>query len=157
MIYTIAEIRNKMNEWEKDLIKREKKYIHFHSFSNFLYYYDQLPNDRIKQQVLNIFVDYLDIIESRGFNLTKMESKELADTLLTQTSHYYKDLGFKLDIKLSFVFFFGIIGDFLLYLLKLLPIICGVHIPILTLMMLSYYFYLRIFKRRYRLIYGIFY
>jgi|GEM_PF-6804420 len=80
MSYTIAEIRSKINEWDKDLTKNEKRYIHFHLFSNFLYYYNRLPNDRVKQQILNIFVDYIVFVESKDFHLSKEESRDLADT-----------------------------------------------------------------------------
>ena len=56
----------------------------------------------------------------------------------------YSDLGFKINMKLSFVLFWGILVDILLLVAGVLGNIK--YIPITTLLLLLYFLYLQFFK-----------
>ncbi len=67
----------------------------------------------------------------------------------------YSDLGFKINMKLSFVLFWGILVDILLLVAGVLGNIK--YIPITTLLLLLYFLYLQFFKKQHKLVYGLFY
>jgi hypothetical protein len=67
----------------------------------------------------------------------------------------YSDLGFKINMQLSFVLFWGILVDILLLIAGVLGNIK--YIPITTLLLLLYFLYLQLFKKQNKLVYGLYY
>ena len=156
MFLEIEEIKQLFDDWESRLNNEQKTHMHFYSFRNFLFHFDKLSSNG-KENVLRLFNKYILVVENAGFYFDKLESYEIAKQYLDGIAPYYKNLNFKLNFKLRFVFYWGLLIDFLLFVAHVLPEFYGFPIPILTLIMLSYHLYLFFFKKRRKLIYGIFY
>lgn len=156
MFLEIEEIKHLFDDWESRLGKEQKTYMHFYSFRNFLFHFDKLSSNG-KENVLRLLNKYIIVVEKAGFYFDKIESYEIAKQYLDGIAPYYKNLNFKLNLKLRFVLHWGLLTDLLLFVANVLPEFYGFPIPILTLIMLSYHLYLFFFKKRRKLIYGIFY
>ena len=152
----IADIRDIFWDWEANLSLEQKKYRHFYSFRNFIFHYAILP-DCSKQDVLELLRNYIVEVKSPKFIFDKEESYNLARKYLDKIAKYYKVIGFKLNLRFGFIIFWGLITDFLLYLINFLPKINHTPIPLLTCIMLVYYFYIALLKKPKRLVYGLFY
>ncbi|HUZ60724.1 MAG TPA: hypothetical protein VMU83_18280 [Hanamia sp.] len=148
------DVEAKFDIWKYNLSTDEKKYIHYNSMKIFLYHYNNI-NDRKKKIVLSLFENYILEVEDANFSFSKDESLGLANKYINKLADIYTGLGFKLNIKLSFVFWWGILADILLLIIGILPKIR--YIPIITISLLLYYLYLQIFKKPSKLVYGIFY
>jgi hypothetical protein len=151
---SIHDIEAKFNVWNSDLSPDEKKYIHFNSMNNFLYHYNNI-NDRKKEKVLGLFDNYVLEIEKANFYFNKDDSLELANKYVNKIADIFSGLGFKLNVRLSFVLWWGILADILLLVLGILSEIK--YLPITTILLFLYYVYLQLFKKPRKLIYGIFY
>ena len=136
MSLDIYQIETIFEDWKSNLSERSKKYIHYYSTNNFLYHFKEI-NEREKSKALNLFENYVVEVENAGFHFDKNESLEIANKYMNRIADFYTDLGFKLNIKLSFVVFWGLLADILLLVLGVLSKIK--FIPIVTLILFLYF------------------
>jgi len=150
----IGEIQDKFNVWDSDLSLDEKKYMHYNSMKNFLYNYKNIK-DHKKERMLDLFETYILEVEKANFYFNKDESLELANKYINKIADIFTGLGFKLNVRLSFVIWWGILADILLLILGILSHIK--YLPITTILLFLYYTYLQLYKKPRKLVYGIFY
>ena len=156
MLLEIENIKDLFLNWEVILSKDQKKNIHFYSFRNFVFHYNNL-SDRAKQNVLQLLNEYVHVVKEENFYFRKTESYDLASKFLNKVADFYSGMNFRLNLRFSFIIYWGIIIDTILYFLDFLPKINVIPIPILSCLMLSYYLYIMIFKKPKKLVYGLFY
>ena len=150
----IQEIEKKIKNWKMNLSSDEKKYMHFHSMENFLFHYSEIDN-HAKIKVSHLFENYIYEVEKAGFYFDKYKSLEIAKKYMNPIADLYSGVGYKLNVKLSFVVFWGILIDILLLISGVLSIIK--YIPVTTLLLLIYFLYLHFFKKPKKLLYGLYY
>jgi hypothetical protein len=138
----IEEIKNKLNSWDDNLTKQQKRSIHYSSMRNFAYHFDKLPNEDLKVEVKSLLSDYLEDVENNGCNYRGEESFGLMRTYVHKLSPIYsKYLEFRTFMKLKFVVILSILGDGFLYLLLRSEI--KYYFPIVFISLLTYYLYIR--------------
>ena|SRR5688572_1047583 len=152
----IQEVKEVFSLLDSSLNPRQKKYIHFRSMQNFLYHYDNLPSNKIKEQICILFAEYIDDIQSNSYNYKGPDSYLLASKFLDKMSESYTHyLGFKSFLRIKYVIVFSILGDGLIYFFIRDHI--RVYFPVVTLILLTYYVYTTIAFGRKKKIFGIFY
>ena len=156
MALEIEEIRVLFLDWESNLSKDQKKYMHFYSFRNFVFHFNNL-SDRTKENVLQLLNDYIFEVNEESCSFDKHGSYDIANRYLNKIADFYNSMNFKLNLRFSFVIYWGLLIDIILYVANLLPEVKNIPIPILTFVMMLYYGYLGIFKKPKKLVYGLFY
>lgn len=152
----IEDIREKIMSWEDFLTTKQKKNIHFFSMRNFVFHYDHLPDERIKEKVIFLLSEYVNEMEDSSFDYKGIDSYELTNRYMNKISEIYTThLGFKSFLKFRFVLIFGILGDGLLYIFLRNEI--NFYFPIIFLLLLTYYLYTKFFFERKKKVFGIFY
>ena len=152
----IVEIREKIMSWEDFLTEEQKKNIHFFSMRNFVFHFDHLPNERIKEKIIFDLSEYVDEVERNSFDYKGIQSYDLTVKYMNKISEIYKThLGFKSFLKFRFVLIFGILGDGILYVFLHNEI--NYYFPIIFLLLLTYYLYTKFFFERKKKVFGIFY
>ena len=152
----MEEVKKMFISWEELLTPKQKKNIHFFSMRNFVFHFDNLPNERIKEKVNLVLDDYINEVQDNYFDYKGIQSYELTSRYMDKLSEIYKTyLGFKTFLKFRFVIIFGILGDSVLYLL--LHNQLNFYFPIITLILLIHYLYTKFFFERRKKVFGIFY
>jgi hypothetical protein len=112
----IEDIREKIMSWDDFLTTKQKKNIHFFSMRNFVFHYDHIPDEKIKEKVIFLLSEYVNEMEDSSFEYKGIDSYELTNRYMNKISEIYTTyLGFKSFLKFRFVLIFGILGDGLLY------------------------------------------
>ncbi len=102
-----------------------------------------------------MFENYVNEVEKESFDFDKYKSSELDSKYINPITDFYSGRGFKVNMKLSLVVFWGVLVDILLLVSGLLAKIK--YIPVTTLLLLLLFLYLQFFKKPNNLVYGIFY
>jgi hypothetical protein len=153
---TIQEIIKKIETWDSYLTVRQKRYIHFKSLRNFAFHFDNLPNERTKEIALDYLNQYIEEVQINNATLTSSESYHLATNIMNKIADIYSThLNFKSILELRFVILFSLIGDTILYFLLKgkLPF----FIPLISIILLTYYFSRKLTLEKKRLLFGLFY
>lgn len=116
MFLEIEEIKELFLNWEASLSKNQKKYIHFYSFRNFVFHYNKL-SDRAKQNVLPLINKYIHEVKEENFYFDKNDSYALANNFLNKIADSYSGMNFVLNLRFSFIIYWGIVIDTLLFFL----------------------------------------
>jgi hypothetical protein len=128
-----------------ELTETQKKYVHYNSVLNFLTHYDLLRNDVVKQKVKDLLDAYYHEIIRSNCMYDSNSSYEIGLKYITEIGKYYSfHLGFRQELKISSVLFWGLMADALLLFGGLLKRLY--YIPICTLLLLAWYCYLLRFK-----------
>ena len=153
---TIQEIESNLVTWREYLTNKQKRYIHFNSLANFVFHFENLPTEKLKEIVLIYLTEYVQEIQQHNASFTSRESYELVTRHLNRLSDVYSSrLGFKSILTLKFVILFSIIGDGLLYLLLRNKFF--IYFPIITISLFTYYLSRRLLLEKKRKLFGLFY
>lgn len=148
----MQELQEKLEGLEKELDEEQKKFFCLKSVRNFLLYYDQLI--QYKSEVYELLVSYFNVMEEENYCIDKNKSTELASKYIFNIGRYYAvDLGFKNQMNLSFAIFWGIVTDLLLLIFGILDKLH--YIPIVTIALIVYWFYLKKFYEEKNKVYGL--
>ena len=146
------DLEKRLRELEKTLDAEQKMLFSLKSVHNFLLYYKQLVH--YKPQVQELLITYFNVMQRENYCIDKDKSTELAFKYIYNIGRYYAaDLGFKTETDLGFAIFWGVLTDFLLLLAGLLSKIH--YIPIMTLILICYWGYVREFYEKKNKIFGI--
>jgi len=110
----------------------------------------------LKDRFIELFINYTKEVEENSFLYDLDAGNYLAKKNLFPMASYYSDyLGFKTNLAFVDVVIGGIMADSLLY---LTGIPASYHyLPITSVLLLFYFFYIRMFKARQNMIYGLLY
>jgi len=153
---TIQEISKTLEHWNDYLTVRQKRYIHFKSLRNFAFHFDNLPNERTKEIALDYLNEYIEEVQANEATLTSSESYHLATNIMNKIADIYSThLNFKSILEVRYVILFSVVGDTILYFLLKgrLPF----FVPLITISLLTYYFYIKWRLEKKRLLFGLFY
>jgi hypothetical protein len=152
----IGETRDAILGLEPILSERMKSNIHYYSIKNFVMHFDEIKSEIAKRNICLLLSQYLDEIKSNEYDFYGIERLQLARKYLSQLSGYYREYsGFVGLIKIKLILLIGIVGDGLLYFANISKHIG--YVPIVTIAMLLYYFFIVVFKKPKGRVYGIFY
>jgi hypothetical protein len=142
--------------WNGVLTERKKKYIHYGSIRNFVLHIDEIRDEKTRQIIIDTLTDYVAEVKSNDYDFNGSSSTVLARKYLFPICHYYReDSKFMRFIKIDNVLLYGMLSDSLLYLTGILPKIY--YIPIITITLLLYYFFVGLVKVPENRVYGMFY
>jgi hypothetical protein len=152
----IDQISETFTSWQSHLVTEQRRYIHFRSMNNFVFHFHQLPNDVLKDKVLTILNGYVTEVESNNFEFSSRESYTLTTKYMNKLSEIYSEyLKFRSLLGLRFVILISLLGDAFLYLL--LKKYITFYFPLVSLSLVTYYLYTKLFFEKKKLVYGIFY
>ncbi len=141
----MIQFQEKVNELRINLNEEQQKMLSLNSIHNFLIFYDKLTE--YKTEVEQLLFGYFQKIEEENYIVDKKTSTEIAfDYVMKIGSYYTLNLGFKVQMKLSFALFWGIHADAVLLIIGLLSKVY--YIPIVTLLLLSRWWYLKVFYEK---------
>ena len=153
---TIEEIENILTDWSIHLTNKQKRYIHFNSFTNFIFHFRNLPNEKVQDIVLLQLNDYVREIKEHNATFKSSESYDLATRYMTRLSDIYSShLNFRSIMELRFLVLFSIIGDGIFFLL--LRDRLSFYFPIVSLSLFTYYFVRKISLEKKKKLFGLFY
>jgi hypothetical protein len=142
--------------WDTMLSERMKRYLHYKSMKNFVLHFEEIKNGRDRERVLRMLSDYIEEVKENDYSFEGYSSGTLAKKYLFNLAEYYRDTShFMRNIRIQMVFLYGLLGDSLLYLGGLLRNMW--YIPIVTVCLLLYYFFITLFKVPKGRVYGLFY
>jgi len=153
----IYEIKETVISWDGLLSERMKKYIHYRSIRNFVLHFDEIKSEKARERICSLLTDYIEEVREKDYDLSgKGESLALARKYLSTIGEYYREYSnFMSVLEIKFVLIGGILGDAILFFTGLSSEIF--HLPIVTIVLLLYYFFIMIFKEPKGRVYGIFY
>jgi hypothetical protein len=150
------EIKERFESWDRILIQKQKRYIHFYSMRNFVFHFNSLPNEAVKEKVATIIEEYVQEVEYNNCDYGGIDSFELTRKYMNKISSYYTMyLGFKSILVFRFVAIFGILGDTILYLF--LNNSLKFFFPAISLCLLAHYTYVKFFFEKKKKVFGIYY
>lgn len=151
----MKEFQDKLQFLKDNLNKKEQSYLCLRSIENFLLYFDQLQQYKIKvEQLLIDYFNSIDEILNNGDIINFETCKFLVrDYILSIGRCYRIEEDFKLRSSLSGVLFWGLQIDILLLIFKLLKEVN--YIPMTTLFFLVWWIYQQIFFTRKHKVYGV--
>ena len=151
-----VEIKKFIMSLDTLLSEKMKNNIHYRSMRNFVYHFDEIPDNLAKEKIRKLFSEYIEEIREKDYFFEGKESTKLARKYLFVISSFYREYSnFAVIRKLEIVLCYGILVDSLLFLTKISSRIK--YIPIATIFLLIYYFIIKIFKAPKGRVYGIFY
>lgn len=137
-------LKEKADNINEILSGKEKDLIYFNSIRNFLLYVDKFEDFIEQRKVIEVIEDYFLQIDENLFSFTPSQKMEILRKYITPITYYYQlRFRFKLYINLKYTLFIGLNIDVVLWIVGLLKHIY--FIPIATLILLSYWAYVRIF------------
>jgi len=152
----VEKVKEIFEGWEADLLSHQKKYIHFMSMRNFVFHYDSLPNSMLKEKINGLLSNYIEEVQENYFDYRGEKSYRLFQKYIEKLSGIYRSyLGFKHFITFKITLLLAILGDGISYFF--LKNIAGYWFPVISLLLLSYYVYIKIFYERKGRIFGLFY
>lgn len=116
-----------------------------------MYYYDQLSES--KPEVKKLLEEYFQFMESVNYFIDKQSGKMLGLKYIFSIGRFYRRIGFKIQMFFVEVFYWGFFADLLLLFLGILKKLD--YIPIITIALLAYWGYLKIFYENKNKVYGI--
>jgi len=138
----LQKLQKKLDEIKSELNKEEQKLFSLNSIQNFLTYYNNLTS--YQDKVLKLLLDYFAIVEANKGNINKEVSTRIGTDFIPRIGTYYAtQLGFKLRMRLDITLFWGILFDLLLLVLGFLKKIH--YLPIITVFLLCYFVFVKIF------------
>jgi len=152
----INEIKEFILSLDSRISERMKKYIHYRSMRNFVLHFDEIKSDVVRNQISVLLSNYVEEIQANDYDFEGEASLQLAKDYLFKIADYYKEYShFMVLMRVKVVLLFGIMGDTLLYFTNIPSRI--MHIPIVTICLLVYFLFVKIFKASKGRAYGIFY
>ena len=152
----IEQIKEIILSWDSMLSQRMKKYIHYRSMRNFVFHYDEIDNEKVKNRISNLLTEYIAEVNQNDFDFEAESGYFLAKKYLSPLSDYYKEyLGFTGVMKIKNVFLWGILADSLLYLARYFYNFR--YLPYVTISLFLYYLFVSFFKEPKGKVYGMFY
>ncbi len=131
--------------------KKDLKYIHYNSISNFIYHLDEIKKENYKIAISK-YLDMYFLLFEEDVIITKDLSKELFTTCVQKIGNFYNvELGFKLYQNLKYEIFIALHIDIILLISGVLKKIY--YIPVTNLYVVIRYIYLLSFKKD-RMLYG---
>ena len=96
----------KLNEIELSTTSAQKRLIHYKSLRNFINFYDS--NKKEKAKITNLIAEYIELLESKNYDITKEESKNVYKSFVYTLGiqYYRKHLGFVSFLSIDLVVFF---------------------------------------------------
>lgn len=144
----------KLKELKSVLSDDQLMYIHYHSVDNFLTYLNHFKTGGIKNQIVKYLEDYFNEIESKNYILSKDESDYIFQQYIIKIGTFYNsELNFKGYMRPKWALFIGLNIDVILLMFGLLKKIY--YVPIVTMIMLIYFLYLKVFYEKKRKLYGL--
>jgi len=148
----MIELQRKMDDLRQSLSKEQQKMLSLGSIQNFLWSYDKLK--RYKPEVQKLLIEYFNAIEKENYIIDKKTSTRIAvDYILKIGICYSRELDFKIEKGLQFIFMVGLHVDAVLLIIGILEKVY--YIPIATLIMLCYWWYLKVFYERKNKVYNV--
>lgn len=138
------EIRETILSWDEMLPDKMKMYIHYRSIQGFLFNVDKIPGDIDKPKILALLEEYIEEVKAGDYDFRGAESVELARKYLDPIAKYF--LGgprFYYHIGLDLTIIISVLGDGFLYITTISARFH--HIPVVTILFFSYYFFQRIY------------
>jgi hypothetical protein len=153
---TIEKINETLDAWNASLSKQQKKHIHYNTMRNFAFHCTEIASLEIYDKFILLFTQYINEVKNNDFSYNAVNSKTLAGKYFYPLRGYYlRYLQFRPLITIGDVFLWGIICDVSMWFADYnSDFYFG---PYITLALLIYYFYLRLFKIPKRRVYGLFY
>ncbi len=148
-MYNKDDIQNRLERLmqKKNLIK---KYYHFHSMQNFIYFFDDLESAQVKGKVYFSLMEYLDIVNKEPIENIH-QCTELFDQYIKPVGNLYeRTFGFMPVMSLWVIAFWCIALFGILYIFNS-PVLVYLVIGIVI---LCYYFYL-LKKKMNKKVYGL--
>ncbi len=148
----MIELQNKLDILKSTLTNEQQKLLSFNSIQNFIWSFDKLKI--YKTEVYVLLVEYFEIIESENYFIDKKNNTVIAfDYVLKIGIYYTKELGFKVQMKLLYAFMIGIHLDVILLLTGVLKFFY--YLPVITILLLSRWWYLKEFHEKRHNVHGV--
>ena len=150
----VENLKIKFEELKGTLTEEQQTLLHFKSIDNFLFHFDTLNTYQSQIAVKRLLEQYFEVLDSEGYDVDKKTSTILGKEFIIQLGRYYGFFSdFKLRFSLSFALFVGIHLDLLLLILGILKKVY--YLPLVTLIFLAYWFYVRELYEKRKKVYDI--
>lgn len=127
------------------LTRKEKRLFHFYSMKNFVFHFEEIKVQRIKEKILRLLSEYVDELAAIDYDYKLISTFHLARTYLDPLAEYYVEYAhFIRRFKLGWLIIWSVLGDGILYWTGMLH--KALNFPIITICLTLYYLYVRIFK-----------
>ncbi len=148
----MIEFQSIVDTLRKTLTTEQQEILSLNSIQNFIWSFDKLKNYKLEvQKLLN---EYFEEIGNKNYLVDKNTSTRLSfDYIMKIDSYYSADLGFKIKMKLRFALMWGIHLDLFLLIIGILKKVY--YMPIVTLLMLSTFLYLKEVYERKNMVYNM--
>lgn len=141
----MQELQEKLNELKNSLDKEQQILFSLNSIQNFLLYYNKLTF--YKDEVQKLLIEYFLIMKENDYNIDLDTSTNIGTDYVVKIGYYFSgQLGFKMKMNISFAIFWGLMVDILLLITGFLEKLD--YVPISTIIMISYWAYLKFFYER---------
>lgn len=145
-------LQEKLNSIRKNIDTEQQKLFSLKSIQNFLLYYDQLTF--YKENIQKLLVQYFTVKKDNNYNIDKDISTQIGIDYILKIGYYYTgQLGFKMKMNLGFALFWGLIVDSLLLIGGILKKVY--YLPIVTIIVVLYWGYLKVFFETKNKVYAV--
>lgn len=148
----MIELQKKVDVLKETLTEEQKKLLSLNSIQNFLWSYDRLKIYKI--EVHKLLMEYFAIIERENYVIDKKISTGIAfDYILKIGTYYSKELGFKVQMRLLYALMIGIHIDIVLLFIGALKFVY--YLPVITVILLFRWWYLKEFYEKRHFVHGV--
>ena len=148
----MKELKQRLDAIKTEITEEQRSLFSLSSIDNFISYYSCL--NHYQSEVYNLLQSYLNVVEEHKDEIDKATSKEIGIKYVMKIGYYYSAfVGFKMKMKLDFAVFWGVMADLLLLLSGLLSKVF--FIPIVTLFLLLYWTYIKLFFERKKKVFAV--
>lgn len=140
-MYNKQDIQSKLNELINEKCVK-KRFYHFRSVQNFIYFFDELENTQLKEKTYLILIEYLSLVKNEPIEDIHQCTMLFDEYIRPVGSLYENACGFMPVIRLWVLIFWGVFLFGILYMFNLsITFYC-----IIGLILSGYYFYF--FKKK---------
>jgi hypothetical protein len=137
-------LKDKARNLNDILSEKEKDLIYFNSIYNFLLYLDKFEDALEQRKVTEVIEEYFLQIDENLFSFSPSQKMEILRKYINPITYYYQlRFRFKLLINLKYSIFIGLNIDVVLWIFGFLKHVY--YIPIATVILFSYWAYVKIY------------
>ena len=137
----LNEFRQYLIDKKFKLNNKQKQNLHFNSIINFFFHFDNLTEGKDKRDVENLLLEYFEVVKTKGYSLDLKDRKNYFYSHIEKIGGiFHLQLGFKVFMGIPSALFGGIITDLVMLVFGVLKLLY--YIPLFTLLLVGYNFFL---------------
>jgi len=152
----IDEIREIILSWDEILSPSLKTRIHYQSVRNFVRHFEEIENLQARRVITDVLSEYIEVVKQNDYIFDPRPSNWLAKNYVVEIGNYYRRYAnFSLIMSTYIIVLCGLFCDLLLLIFGILSKFH--YLPVVTIVLILYHIYLRLYKGSNGRLYGISY